>query len=341
VLKRAVAVFLLLLGCSSGGTSPVDPDGPLVVDGPIADLLVDGGPRPDLPLGRDGSIQPGDNNRLLLRGTVVTPDEVIPQGEVLTNGDRLVCVAADCSAEPDAVGATIIDTAGVIYPGLIDAHNHINYNYQPVWQNPRLYGNHNQWQASTAYEQVVSGPHRDLTDSSGANMLCEAMKYGEIRSLVAGTTTVQGSVLRRCLKTLVRNADLPYHGLGGDPIRTNLLGVDEIDDPQALIDDFNGGDTTAYMLHLAEGIDETARSEFDDLEAMGLLLPQVKIIHGTALGRAELEKVKQAGMSIIWSPSSNLALYGETNDMVTAVNLGIPVALSPDWTPSGEPNVLD
>lgn len=298
-----------------------------------ADAGADVGPFPD------GGVIPGDKEILLLRGTVVTPAEVLPQGEVLTHQDTILCVAASCAADPKAAGATVIDTGGIIYPGLIDAHNHTQYNYLPLWNHSKTYDNHNQWQGSAEYSSFTA-LHRQLEDT----LICEMSKYGEIRSLIAGTTIIQGTPYRKCVNTLIRNADLPYHGFaGGDTVYTNALGISGVNatEAQDLLAKFQSGQIQAYMLHLAEGIDETARKEFDELEARGMLQPQVVVIHGTALGAPELTKMQAAGMPLVWSPSSNLDLYGATNDIATAWNLGLVVALAPDWTPSGAPHILD
>jgi cytosine/adenosine deaminase-related metal-dependent hydrolase len=64
------------------------------------------------------------------------------------------------------------------------------------------------------------------------------------------------------------------------------------------------------------------------------------IIHGTALSRDELGHVKDAGASLVWSPQSNLRLYGETTGVAGALELGLPVALGADWLPSGSPSLL-
>jgi len=66
-----------------------------------------------------------DPVRTLFRsGTIVTMDAKVPNlvaGDVLVEGDRIVAVEANISAE----GAEIIDAAGsIVMPGLIDAHHH-------------------------------------------------------------------------------------------------------------------------------------------------------------------------------------------------------------------------
>jgi len=50
-----------------------------------------------------------------------------------------------------------------------------------------------------------------------------------------------------------------------------------------------------------------------------------------------LAKAK-AGM--VWSPLSNLLLYGQTADVSAAREAGVQMALGPDWSPSGSKNLL-
>ncbi len=46
------------------------------------------------------------------------------------------------------------------------------------------------------------------------------------------------------------------------------------------------------------------------------------------------------GASMVWSPLSNLLLYGATADIEAAKAAGIAMALGPDWAPSGSKNLL-
>lgn len=64
------------------------------------------------------------------------------------------------------------------------------------------------------------------------------------------------------------------------------------------------------------------------------------LIHGTALNRGDLTQVAAAKAKLVWSPLSNLVLYGVTTDVKTALELGIPVSLAPDWTLSGSHSLL-
>src|SRR5512139_1925584 len=88
-------------GNGTGGSVPASCDGP----GPAIETA-------------------GVATRILLKGIVLAPAGAMA-GEVLIENDTITCVAASCSAEPGAAGATVIQTHGIISPGLIDGHNHI------------------------------------------------------------------------------------------------------------------------------------------------------------------------------------------------------------------------
>ena len=64
------------------------------------------------------------------------------------------------------------------------------------------------------------------------------------------------------------------------------------------------------------------------------------IIHGTALTSSDLDEVAAAGAKLIIAPTSNYLYYGATADVVGAVSRGITVALSTDWSPAGDKNLL-
>ncbi len=55
----------------------------------------------------------------------------------------------------------------------------------------------------------------------------------------------------------------------------------------------------------------------------------------------QLADARDAGAKLVWSPQSNLRLYGETTRAATALSLGLAVALGADWLPSGSPSLLD
>ena len=111
-----------------------------------------------------------------------------------------------------------------------------------------------------------------------------------------------------------------------------------------------GGVPGSWIVHLAEGVRDgerergdpfSSRHEFDVIRSLGLLTHATVIIHGTGLERTDFAAMHDAGAKLVWSPLSNLLLYGHTANVYDALAEGVNVALGTDWTPSGSPTLLD
>jgi cytosine/adenosine deaminase-related metal-dependent hydrolase len=76
-------------------------------------------------------------------------------------------------------------------------------------------------------------------------------------------------------------------------------------------------------------------------ERQGFLRRGVSIIHGVALGSAQFEQMATKGIGLIWSPRSNIELYGVTTDVAAAKRANVKISLAPDWSPSGSDGVLE
>lgn len=311
-----------------------------------------GGAGPCMPSMPTEIVQAGQGS-LLLRGMVVTPD-VAFQGEVLITGDTIACVAATCA--PPA-NTTIVDTHGTIFPGLIDTHNHILFDIfdETDWAPTQSYNNHNQWTNETRYGAMVDAKQYLNGEGSSFDFGCEMNKYGELKGLVAGTTSIVGAANptnKGCYGTLARTIDqTPNGGLGADKIQVATL-FPNATSANNVCNNFTSGSTDAYVIHVAEGVDQTALNEFSTLNTITtpdgcLLSPKTTIVHGAALGDAELTTMAQNQMSLVWSPRSNIFLYGAGTDFTKtakiplALSKGINVALAPDWSMGGSQNLLD
>lgn len=64
-------------------------------------------------------------------------------------------------------------------------------------------------------------------------------------------------------------------------------------------------------------------------------------MHGVPLGASEFARMAQAGARLVWTPQSNLWLYGRTADIPAALREGVSVSLATDWTLSGSYHLLD
>ncbi len=271
-----------------------------------------------------------------LRGCVLLPDRAIEQGSVVISGETITAVV-DGPADP---GVRVVETDGVILPGLIDLHGHPEYNVFAAWEPPRLYPNRYAWRQSHEYAQVVKDPWAKL--QSDPPLLTTQTRYAEVRALIGGVTAIQGASAKYPDKSeaLVRNVDLNVFGQHKARAMIDLGRADDAD-TQRLRQQIDAGAVNAFYVHLAEGVDDRSRAELDALANAGLLTPATIIIHGTALTAAQLGQVKDAGAKMVWSPQSNLRLYGQTTAAGQALAMGITVGLGADWLPSGSPSLLE
>jgi 5-methylthioadenosine/S-adenosylhomocysteine deaminase len=58
-------------------------------------------------------------------------------------------------------------------------------------------------------------------------------------------------------------------------------------------------------------------------------------IHCAGLQPEDFVVLGQRGGSMVWSPLSNLLLYGGTTNIAAARSAGVPIALGSDWSPTG------
>ncbi|MCU1279119.1 MAG: S-adenosylhomocysteine deaminase [bacterium] len=313
----------------------------------------------------DGSVTPGAPDRFLLAGTIVTPDQVIV-GQVLVEGATITCVAAgdQCSTQTGATGATFIDTGGIIAPGMIDTHNHILFDIfdENDWKPAKVYTNHDQWTTEPRYAAMLDVKQCLVNDSQGkptwcantpygtaaGSLRCEVDKFGELKGLVAGTTSIVGlpGTSAACFGSVARSIDVSQNGLGTDSIQTSATFPPSKTSADGVCSNFASGTTTAYLIHCGEGTDAKALGEFATLGSVSttpgcLLAPPTTITHGTAFGPTEFMTMAQKGVKLTWSPASNVSLYGQTADIPTARTAGVTVALAPDWSMGGSQNLLD
>ena len=118
---------------------------------------------------------------LVLHGAAVTPHGAMSSAYVLVDGGKIVSVTAE-----DPGAGEPWETNGVIVPGLIDMHNHPNYNVFAAWEPPKLYQHRAAWRGSDEYDVLVKQPQKKLAalESSGGIPKGAQLRYGEVRALV-------------------------------------------------------------------------------------------------------------------------------------------------------------
>ena len=290
---------------------------------------------------------PEQTTKYALEGRVVTMDTtftVLPRGTVYVDGGRIAFVTpTDSPPPPGFEDAPVIGTRGTIYPGLIDLHNHLSYDALTLWQVPQLYTNRDQWGRHPDYRKLISGPMTVLGKTP--NYIEAVVRYVECKCLLGGVTTAQGIALfsnqgiMRHYQGVVRNVE--ETGEDDLPDAATKISDVEAEDAEKFLERLQ--DSSCLLLHLSEGKDERARGRFRALQLADgswAITPALAGIHCAALEPEDFGILAEHGGSMVWSPLSNLLLYGETADVGAARESGVHIALGSDWSPSGSKSLL-
>lgn len=301
-----------------------------------------------------------EDTTVVLKGKIVSMDTRVRSGQIVIVKGKIEAILS-ASATPPA-GSIVIDTKGYIYPGMINLHNHLRYNFTGLYTVPKVTTNHDQWPSGKEYARYVNNPAALVTGSKFFGRLDESLKYAEVRAIVGGETSTQGAENSPAIsRTLVRNVELKNFGV--DTIGQRAFTIDNLFHKH--MDDVMPGikRQKAWIFHLCEGIDGYSRLEWSDpsydpskpfsssksarnrpgaVEA-DLVWPGLVGVHCTAMERDDFKQWKQiAGTNpkLVWSPTSNFMLYGATTDLRAAKAEGALISLGTDWAPTGTKNLL-
>ena len=282
---------------------------------------------------------------------------VINDGNVMVRDGKITGVWASNTNPPAGVDFTdvpIVETDGTIYPGLIDLHNHVHYNHIPLWDfevhlsesqksEEGGYTNRYQWGNNWDYGPSITWMKTNIQSSYRWDMASEQMKYAEVQAVSGGVTAMQGSPssgTQAWDSILSRNVEL--YNFGQDGISTCAVcgAADDDYTGSHLISQSEAGTLNAWFVHLSEGVDQSSKDEFDALWNKGLIMDETIVIHGTAMDSSQFSQMASVNSELVWSPLSNLLLYGDTTDVVAAHQAGVSISISPDWGPSGSKNNL-
>jgi 5-methylthioadenosine/S-adenosylhomocysteine deaminase len=285
--------------------------------------------------GPELAVRASPDQAIALGGCVITPAQKLEDGWVVIEGQQITAVQ---SGKPQGVKA--IPTKGVICPGLIDLHGHPEFNVFAAWEPPSQFVNRYAWRSSDLYHQLIRDPQDKLT---GALPAKTQLRYAEVRALVSGVTAIQGTGGQASTfqdEALVRNVDKLIFG---DQVGRSMVDLPSEGRGKDQLDSIVADDSvTAFYIHVAEGQSSNKRSrdELGKLAKMGGVIEKTVVIHGTALSETDLGHLREAKGKLVWSPQSNLRLYGETTNAAAALKLGLAVGLGADWLPSGSTSLL-
>ena len=286
----------------------------------------------------------GSGNKIVLRGDVLAIDKTYEGGSVVVDTSTGKITYVGC--EPDMNDAVVITCPdSVISPGLINAHDHITFsNAKPdSWADERF-------DHRTDWRKRKNGHSGHNGKSTSTNEVVE------LRQLMSGTTAVFGS---GTVNGLIHNID--KEGVGGIAATYETFPIGKKDVAGKVNDQGDGNqeksgctkfqfltaDTSKpyYGPHIGEGINDVAINELRCFSGEGegakdFFNEKLAIVHAVAATPDVIDKMAKADTKLIWSPRTNVSLYGDTAVIPLFKTLGVTMALGTDWILSGSMNML-
>src|SRR5690348_9185589 len=229
------------------------------------------------------------------------PDEAVPADIEVSAGRITRIRKRSAPIAPSFPDGTEIDLSGfLLLPGLINAHDHLQFSLFPRLANPP-YRNYIEWgeDIHKAFHELIS-----LHKAVPRNV---RLRWGGIRNLFCGVTTVchhdpLWPELRRSdfpVRVLQRFGWAHSPALGGDLHNARAA------TPARL----------PFIIHACEGADAETRMELWQLDRMGLLDTDAVLVHALALDREGAALLRHRKASVILCPSSNQFLFGKIPDV--------------------------
>jgi cytosine/adenosine deaminase-related metal-dependent hydrolase len=306
--------------------------------------VIDCGRAWDVAGGTACDVSSGLGDQVVLRGDVLAPATTYVGGEVwLDASGTITCVGCDCGDATTEEATIVTCPDAVVSPGLINPHDHITFTEgAPLRDTGTRYEHRHGWRGSVS---TPSNPNGGSSSTGAGNRL------GEIRMVLSGVTSMVGSGRAT---GMVRNLEYSdaREGLPGGSVENDTFPLgdsNEVFRPDCGwyydLDEWDVAQENAYVPHTSEGIDSYAQSEFfcssrSTDGAEDYVESNVAHVHAMGLSTVDYYNMARDGSQIIWSPRSNIRLYGMTADVASFHRLGGVIALGTDWTYSGSMNLL-
>jgi cytosine/adenosine deaminase-related metal-dependent hydrolase len=210
---------------------------------------------------------------------------------------------------------TLDFNGAVALPGLINSHDHLDFNLFPQFGD-HFYENYTQWGAYI-HQQYKAQINKVLQVP-----LQLRVAWGVYKNLIAGVTTVVNHSDGQKFKSDFVNVVQAYHCLHS--VQFEKHWKRKLNNPLKL--------GKPYVVHVGEGLDEPAHNEIDELLKGNLFNKKLIAIHGVAMDAHQAQKFK----ALVWCPQSNCFLLNSTADVkmlkeYTPILFGTDSTLTSDW----------
>lgn len=277
--------------------------------------------------------------RIVFRNaTVVNPDTIVENCTVVIEGRRFAHVEPRASVRRGKRTFLFDADRWLLFPALINIHDHLRGSWLPRCGNGP-YENVYQWLKQLHARPSAFAPARERDRISEANLYW----LGAYKNLFSGVTTVVDHYIR--LDPAIY-AQLPIRlitefGREG-VVRTYHEPESYPPWGDGIVQEYRRcGGRIPFIIHVEEGIDEETGTELRRLDHLGVLGPNVILIHGIGFDDEDMRLVARHRCHMVWCPATHEFLYGRTSNVARWLELGINVTLGSDSSLTGGLNLLE
>jgi hypothetical protein len=230
-----------------------------------------------------------------------------------------------------ASDAVIVNLEGhTIFAGLINAHDHLELNHYPRSKFREVYDNAHQW-GEDMNARLDTEPYKSLR----AYPLEDKLFIGGLKNLLCGATTAAHHGPPH--KPMFRR-DFPVRVLKQYGWAHSL----HFNTEQEVVESYRKTPKDwPWFIHLAEGTDEVAKSEYQRLKALGCVGPNTVIVHGAGMTEEDIADAAPRVRGLIWCPTTNLYLLGTVGSGHKWQQAGGSAALGSDSRLTAVNDLLD
>ncbi|RMG86083.1 MAG: amidohydrolase, partial [Chloroflexi bacterium] len=202
---------------------------------------------------------------------------------------------------PISHAQTIALDGHLIFPAVLNAHDHLELNHYPRTRFQEHYENAHQWG-----EDVNKRLNEEPFASLRAQPLKTRLWHGGLKNLLCGALTVfQHGPPHRPLF----HADFPVY----IPRKYGWVHSLHFNTAEEISHTYQRTPTNIpWFIHLAEGTDAIAAEEYQRLKTLGCIGANTVLVHGVGLREEDLHEAAQSTKGLVWCPSTNLYLLGQT-----------------------------
>ena len=261
-------------------------------------------------------------------GYIVSLDDVFQNSGLLIEDNEIKQIGFTKQNEEFQIN---LDKNDLIFPALINAHDHLLGTYYPrVGNGP--YINWLPWDNDLKSHDL----YKERSNISNEDLYF----LGTYKNLISGVTTVSDHIPHSVNEDLIDK--MPIRVIKDYTLEHECSSFD-LRWGRGITAEHNEAvnKKIPFITHLEEGFDEESCLGVDILKELDVLDEYTVLIHGISFSDSDIDVLAKRNVNVVWCPSSNYYMFKETVNIKRLLEKGVNVSIGTDSPMSGGMNLLE